>query len=225
MTPDPAPEQAVDPAPAAASAPAVMPAAPTVAPLAPDACAALLKQHFPALFGSAPRPLKLRIQADIQARVPGVFTKASLSAFLRQHTGRNAYLVALTRASQRFDLDGVACGELSDEHRKAALDELARRRELRESRMALQEEQRRNRAELLRAFQSTTLTAANFCALKGVAVDELDGLLQMAREEAAERSQAAPTQRPTRHPTRSTTPSATPHATPRPQRPPRLRRA
>jgi len=220
MTPDP--EQAVDPAPGAASAPAVMPAeAPALAPLTPDACAALLKQHFPALFGSAPKPLKLRIQADIQARVPGVFTKASLSAFLRQHTGRHAYLVALTRASQRFDLDGAACGELSDEHRKAALDELARRRDLRESRMALQEEQRRNRAELLRAFQSTTLTAANFCALKGVTVDELEGLLHRAREEAAERSLAAPAQRPTRN----ATPNVAPNATPRPQRPPRPRRA
>jgi hypothetical protein len=209
MTPDPAPEQAVEPAPNTAAAAAPVPAqGPAIAPLTPEACAALLKQHFPALFGSAPKPLKLRIQSDIQARVPGVFTKTSLSGFLRQYTGRNAYLVALTRASQRFDLDGVASGEVSDEHRKAAVDELARRRDLRESRMALQEEQRRNRAELLRAFQGTTLTAANFCALKGVAVDELEGLLHMARDEAAERSQAAHPQRPARHATaRPTRPS------------------
>jgi sRNA-binding protein len=159
--------------------------------LSNDACAELLKQHFPALFAGAPKPLKLRIQADIQARVPGVFTKSALSAFLRQHTGRNAYLLALTRADQRFDLDGQPAGELSAEHRQAALDELARRRGLRESREALLQEQRRNRATLLRDFESNTLTVANFCTLKGVAPDELEGLLEQARAEARERAAGA----------------------------------
>ena len=196
MTADTVPEPIAVDAPAPAAAAVAPAAAPAPAHLGVDACAALLKQHFPALFGAAPKPLKLRIQADIQARAPGVFTKATLSAFLRQHTGRNAYLMALTRASQRFDLDGMASGDLSDEHRQAAVDELARRRDLRESRLALQEDQRRNRAELLRAFEGSTLTAANFCALKGVAPDELDGLLQRARDEADERSRAAAATRP-----------------------------
>jgi ProP effector len=157
-----------------------------------EACAALLKQHFPALFAGAPKPLQLRIQADIQARVPGVFSKAMLSAFLRHHTGRTAYLIALSRATQRFDLDGAPSSELSAEHRQAAFDELARRKGLRESRLALQEEQRRNRAQLLRSFQDTTLTAANFCALKGIAVGELDAILAAARQEAVEAARAAP---------------------------------
>src|SRR5262245_32130406 len=34
-------------------------------------CAAQLKERFPALFGGAVKPLKLRIQADIQERAPG----------------------------------------------------------------------------------------------------------------------------------------------------------
>ncbi len=161
-------------------------------PLSPEACAALLKQHFPALFASAPKPLKLRIQADIQARAPGIFSKSALSGFLRQHTSRHAYLLALTRADQRFDLDGQPAGELSAEHRQAALDELARRRGLREAREAEALEQRRNRAALLRAFDGSTLTVANFCALKGVAEDELEGLLERARAEARERQQAPP---------------------------------
>jgi hypothetical protein len=172
--------------------------APAVAETGADACAAQLRQHFPALFSGAPKPLKLRIQADIQARVPGVFAKAALSAFLRRHTGRTGYLIALTRAAHRFDLDGAPAGEISAEHRQAAIDELARRRALQATREAALQEQRRARAGLLRAFESSSLSAANFCALKGVAVDELPGLLELARREAAERAQLAPPARPER---------------------------
>ena len=83
------------------------PPAPEPRPAADD-CAEQLRQRFPALFAGVPRPLKLRIQADIQQRAPGVFSKAALSAFLRRHTGRTGYLIALTRAPHRFDLDGAA---------------------------------------------------------------------------------------------------------------------
>ena len=167
-----------DPAPVAAPAPGA------------EDCAEQLRQQFPALFAGATKPLKLRIQADIQARAPGMFTKTALSAFLRRHTGRTGYLIALTRATQRFDLDGAAAGEISAEHRQAALDELARRRALQATREAAEQEQRRGRAELLRAFEGTSLSMANFCALKGVAADELPALLEQARREAAERAQA-----------------------------------
>ena len=155
-------------------------------------CAQQLKQLFPALFGGAPKPLKLRIQADIQERAPGVFSKQALSAFLRRHTGSHAYLAAVTKATHRFDLDGAPSGEMSDEHRKVAADELTRRRANHEARRALEEQQRLNRAALLRDFQSTTLTPANFCALKGVALEELDGLLAIARREFEERARSAP---------------------------------
>jgi hypothetical protein len=157
-----------------------------------DACAEQLRQHFPAVFSGAPKPLKLRIQADIQERAPGAFTKAALSAFLRRHTGRTGYLIALTRAANRFDLDGAPAGEISAEHRQAALDELARRRALQATREAALQDQRRARAELLRAFETSSLSTANFCALKGLSADELPGLLELARREAAERAQAAP---------------------------------
>jgi hypothetical protein len=144
------------------------------------------------LFTGAPKPLKLRIQVDIQERAPGVFTKQALSAFFRRYTGSTAYLIAVSRAKQRFDLDGQPNGELTDEHRQVALDELARRRANNESRAALEEQQRRNRATLLHDFQVTTLTPANFCALKSIAVEELDGYLATARREFEERAQQAP---------------------------------
>jgi ProP effector len=147
---------------------------------------ARLAELFPALFKGEPKPLKLRIQADIQERAPGVFTKQALSAFLRRHTGTTSYLIAVSRARQRFDLDGQAAGELSEEHRQVAADELARRRSNQQARREQEEAGRRERFSLLRDFETTKLTTANFCALKGIAPDALDGLLAQARAEAAE---------------------------------------
>jgi ProP effector len=169
---------------------AVAAAAPAAAPV--DATAEL-KALFPALFTGKPKPVKLRIQADIQERAPGKFSKAQLSAFLRRYTGGTGYLIALTQAKTRFDLDGQPAGEISEEHLKAAQEELARRRGLKQERERVEQEkhrleaqQRRNRAQLLWDFERTTLTEANFCVLKGTTPEELPGLLEIARKERAE---------------------------------------
>ena len=151
-----------------------------------QAVAAKLKELFPALFGGGAKPLKLRVQSDIQQRAPGQFTKAQLSAFLRRYTGGTGYLIALTRAKTRFDLDGQPAGELSDEHRNAAQEELTRRRGITESRRAEEDRGRQERAQLLRDFSRTTLTPANFCALKGLTQEQLDAQLKLAREEEAQ---------------------------------------
>jgi ProP effector len=179
-----------EPAPAAAAAPVTEPA-PATPPANAD-CAEQLRGMFPALFTGAPKPIKLKIQADIQARAPGVFGKQALSAFFRRYTMSTGYLIAITKATQRYDLDGAPAGDLSDEHRQAAREELARRRERHEARRAQEQQGRQDRAALLRDFERTTLTAANFCALKGIAPESLDTLLETARREAAERPLARP---------------------------------
>jgi sRNA-binding protein len=195
---------------------AAAPAAPAVPDLAPAQVAAKLAELFPALFAAgAPKPLKLRIQADIQQRAPGLFTKKSLSMFLHRHTMSTPYLIALTKSPTRFDLDGVAAGDLADEHREAAGVELARRRGLHEVRRAAENaarreaeaqarqahaadaDARRERANLLRAFETTTLTRANFLALKGIAEADFEALLATAR---TEREQRPPEPRPDRRP-------------------------
>lgn len=201
--PEPAttPEEPPSPAPAPGSeargAPGSAPgatetpgAAPSSAPAAMSAidCGQRLAQLWPALFAGAAKPIKLRIQKDIQERSPGVFSRAALSAFLHRHTGSTAYLRAIARGGDRLDLDGKPAGEISDEHRRAASDELDRRRASRLAREEVEAQQRRNRAGLLRDFERTTLTRANFCALKGVAEDDLDRLLAIARDEAAQAS-------------------------------------
>ena len=190
-----------------AEAPAEAPAA--KADISPAATGARLAELFPALFKGPAKPFKLRIQVDIQERAPGEFSKQALSAFFRRHTGTTSYLTAVSQGTQRFDLDGQAAGELTEEHRQVATDELARRRaitkarreeaiqaqreahrEARKQERATQQQdqqaqqERRNRAQLLRDFDTTRLTAANFCALKGMAPDALEAILAQAREEA-----------------------------------------
>lgn len=152
------------------------------------ACAEQLKALFPALFTGAPKPVKLRIQADIQERAPGQFSKQQLSAFLRRHTGSTAYLNAVIKSTHRFDLDGKEAGEITAEHKQVAREELNRRRTKNQERQAQEEAAQRQRYELLRAFETTTLTRANFCALKGLEEGQLDGLLAQAREEAKVRA-------------------------------------
>jgi ProP effector len=174
-TPPPAPSSPQQPPPQAAREMSV------------GECERQLKERFPALFTGAAKPLKLRIQADIQERAPGVFGKHVLSAFFRRHTGSTGYLVAMTKSPHRYDLDGNPSGEVSEEHRHAAAEELKRRRDLHQAKLDQAEEGRRYRAGLLRDFERTTLAPANFCALKGIAPDALDALLATARREAAER--------------------------------------
>ncbi len=202
---DTAPDTATD---AATDAPAARPEIPE---LSPAQVGARLATLFPALFtpGQA-KPLKLRIQADIQQRAPGNFTKKSLSIYLHRLTTSTPYLVAMSKSPSRFDLDGQPAGELAAEHREAATQELARRRGLHEVRRAAENaarrqaeqqaraqhaaehEARRERAAMLRAFETSTLTRANFCALKRITDADLEAVLVQARTERAERPPEPP---------------------------------
>ncbi|MEO6278986.1 ProQ/FinO family protein [Roseateles sp.] len=194
-----APAEAVEPAEAEEPAASVEPAAAAASSTPAVDATAELKALFPALFTGKPKPVKLRVQADIQERAPGKFSKAQLSAFLRRHTGSTSYLIALTQAKTRFDLDGNPAGEITEEHLAAAKEELTRRKGLQQERQQLEQEQhqleaqqRRNRGQLLWDFERTTLTEANFCVLKGVVAEELPGLLEIARKERTEAPPAPP---------------------------------
>jgi ProP effector len=191
----PAADAATESAPVAATAAEPLPADDDAAAAKPEGqpartaqedCGPQLKKLYPGLFSNPPKPLKLRIQADIQARSPGLFTKPQLSAFLRRYTGSHGYLNAIVKATHRFDLDGNPGDELSDEHRVAANEELARRRTNTQARIALENEQRANRATLLKEFEANTLPAAEFAAAKGVPEAELEPLIARARKEALE---------------------------------------
>lgn len=51
---------------------------------------------------------------------------------------------------------------------------------------------KRERALLLRAWEGSSLTQANFCALKGLDAAQFDAQIELARRERAERQAARP---------------------------------
>jgi sRNA-binding protein len=251
---------------AAPSADAGTAASPRSEPSLADTARQMAEQ-FPALFGpGVVKPVKLRIQADIQQRTPGVFTKKALSLFLHRHTTGSAYLRALLAAESRFDLDGQPAGEIAPEHKEAARVEVERRRAIVEAKkeagraaaraareaarpprpprpegqgrpdrpprgdrpgrpdrqdrpfagprpdrpprpardehlprpdaapavpltpeQAAEAEARRQRAQLLRTFEQSPLSKANFGALKGLSEAALDALLAQARADRERR--------------------------------------
>jgi ProP effector len=144
--------QTTTPAAAEAAAPAsdvVAPAAPAApSGVSPAECGARLARLFPALFiaPGAPgpfKPIKLRIHTDIQARAPGEFSKRVLGIFFSRYTTTNAYLKAIVApGAQRFDLDGAPAGEIAEEHRAAAVEEIARRQAIAAERRAMQQPRR-----------------------------------------------------------------------------------
>jgi ProP effector len=121
--------------------------APAKNDLSPAQCAARLAEMFPALFGmeGPPKPIKLRIQADIQERAPGLFTRKALSIVLHRHTTTTPYLKALLAAPSRFDLDGQPAGDIAEEHRQAAREEVERRRAIVAARRAAEGQARNPR--------------------------------------------------------------------------------
>ena len=50
--------------------------------------------------------------------------------------------------------------------------------------------ERRERARLLRAWESSPLSRANFCALKGLSETQFDALIERARDEARQDTRA-----------------------------------
>jgi sRNA-binding protein len=148
---------------------------------------------------------------------------------MRRYTNSTAYLNAVARGTHRIGLDGEPAGEIAPEHRQAALDELARRRERHAAQRAAEREAtraaeraehearaqqaqaRRARAQLLRNFERTTLTAANFAALKGMTPETLQAQLELARREATERP-------PRPHPRDPSGPGGAPHGVAQPGR-------
>lgn len=65
------------------------------------------------------RPLALGIHKAIIARMPEI-DAAQLRLALRMHTASTRYLKALQAAGERFDLDGMAAGEVTAEQREVA---------------------------------------------------------------------------------------------------------
>jgi ProP effector len=179
-------EVPTEPPPAASDAVPADPTAAAPAPpdLSPAATGARLAELFPALFVGPDgkgtwRAIKLRIHADIQARAPGEFSKRTLGIFFSRYTTTTAYLKALAApGAQRHDLDGQPAGEITDEHRTLAAEEVARRQALAAERRA--------------SFRKPLPRAVPAQAAAGAATVEGDAPAPIERARRDDRRPAAP---------------------------------
>lgn len=113
-----------------------------------------LQQKF-AVFRDC-QPLAIGIDKELIARQPEIERK-TLRTALRIHTHSLRYLRAVEKASSRFDLDGKAVAELTEEHRAHAAETLKERfkKEAEQRKARLEAE----RAEKRRAEKLEQLTA------------------------------------------------------------------
>lgn len=72
------------------------------------------------------KPVELRIDKAISERFPHAERKVIRSA-MRMHTASTRYLKTLEKGGQRYDLDGKANGEVTEEHQAHAAQTLKER--------------------------------------------------------------------------------------------------
>lgn len=109
------------------------------------------------------KPVALRIDKAIMARFPEIDRKVVRTA-MRIHTASTRYLKSMEKATQRFDLDGVEAGEVTEEHRahaaltlKERFAEIARRKREKlqaEAARLREEEAERRKAEKLEQLKN-----------------------------------------------------------------------
>lgn len=73
-------------------------------------------------------PLAIGIRVAVYAAAPGV-TRETINCALAMHCRCDNYLKAIAAGGSRYALDGTPSGEVSEEHRTAAVLVLARRSE------------------------------------------------------------------------------------------------
>lgn len=87
-----------------------------------------LASQFPACFCSEgeAKPLKIGIFQDLIARIPADsgISKTQLRSALRMYTSSWRYLYGIKPGAARVDLDGLACGELEEQHIEHARKQL-----------------------------------------------------------------------------------------------------
>lgn len=114
----------------------------------PRALLKSLQEQYPAFRDSL--PLAIGIDKALLERTPGLEKKV-LRIALSLHTHSMRYLRAMEKATQRFDLDGNAVGEVTEEHRKHAAETIRERlKKQAEERRAQEKAAKEAEAERLR---------------------------------------------------------------------------
>lgn len=143
-----------------------------------------LYELYPHLFGARFLPLKLGIFQDLLAAHPEQFDKASLKMALGRHTRSTAYLQAVAKGKQRFDLAGTPAGDLAPEHIYMALVEWYKRRQSRSQ----EDFTPKLRRQMVLAFQQSGLSRQEYQILVQSQDEATNALLAEALGEVEDKA-------------------------------------
>lgn len=104
---------------------------------------ALLKKMFPKTFfdnSQDIRPLKINIHLDIRQVLGDVCSNKSIERALKLYAKQPAYYNLLKLNTQRIDLEGNLCGEVTDEHIQFAKNAKEKIKHLKSQRKKMQQE-------------------------------------------------------------------------------------
>jgi|GEM_PF-4293325 len=139
-----------------------------------------IRNLYPEIFGSSIRPLRVGILQDLVAAHPDQISV--LKVFLRKHTSRQDYLMAVASGGPRYGLHGAVSGEVA-ESEQAHANALLRKLKIKQTSPI----DIRKRSFLLKSFEASGLKRRQFAESQGIEISQLDLELSKAENERAER--------------------------------------
>ncbi len=101
---------------------------------------AVLQKKFPKTFMAQPvKPLKLNIHKELHRALEQQYSHRVINHALKLYTEDPLYFKALVLGTQRIDLAGQSCGEVTEEHIKIAQKMMIRRKHREEQVIATEE--------------------------------------------------------------------------------------
>lgn len=139
-----------------------------------------LMERYPAVFGDKPKPLKIGVLQDLMEQHKGEISAKTVRKLLRVHTSRREYLKAVAAGGPRYALDGTTAGEVTERERTLAKEMLSGGSR---SEMSTDEIYRAHRALVLKTFEKSGLSVAEFALTHGDDANKLAKDLELARQE------------------------------------------
>lgn len=152
-------------------------------------CVELLRERFPAAFGTNVAPLKVGIGNDAHTELRGVFGRKIIEAAIGRHVRTRAYLLALMSGSPRVNLRGDAVARVSE----AEAGRAKRQLQLMDTRGGQGSDglAKKGRAQLLRRFEASTKPLQEFADLVELDAADAAQRLDLARHEREQRQAEA----------------------------------
>ncbi len=146
-----------------------------------------LAQHYPALFGETPKPLKRGVYEDLLALHGETLTADGIKAALALHTRSTRYLNAVAGGQPRHDLNGDVIEPVAPDQRHHAILEVFRRRQARSP----QDLRPQLRQRIVQSFEASGLGQEAYATLvqgRDEAMNQLtrDALAQAVQQQARE---------------------------------------